>query len=285
MQKCIIKSRWQTIQEQRKLEEKKALEELGINVVDEASENSNKVEGIDFRNIRPTDFKNNKRVVLPDINDDTEEIRRNNIKTELRKIVINYKDNYCDRSGNVLDNNMTKSQLKGIKNLKFRMKDENLDCGETDKTGRLTLDTLENMSKKMENHIKDDKLLNEKEVKKVENNLNRHMEFWAKILKPGEKVNKVRRVKSNYITKDYQIPVLRGCSKDHKDAVDAKVGHDFRPIMGATVGPNMGLSEVGSLIVRKIADNADIGLAAKSTEEVITSLRNLTKADLNEYQD
>ena len=39
--------------------------------------------------------------------------------------------------------------------------------------------------------------------------------------------------------------------------------------MGATVGPYMGLSEIGSLIVRKIANNADIGLVAKSTEEVI----------------
>ena len=69
--------------------------------------------------------------------------------------------------------------------------------------------------------------------------------------------------------KDNQIPILRGTSKDHKEAKDDQIGPDFRPIMGAMVGPNLGLSEMGSLIVRKIADNADEGLVAKSTEEVI----------------
>ena len=39
--------------------------------------------------------------------------------------------------------------------------------------------------------------------------------------------------------------------------------------MGAIVGPNVGLSEVGSIIVRKISDNADNGSVAKSTKEVL----------------
>ena len=56
------------------------------------------------------------------------------------------------------------------------MKRENLACTETDKTGKLTLDTLENISRKMDKHIKDDKVINEKEFKKLENNLNRHMD-------------------------------------------------------------------------------------------------------------
>ena len=47
--------------------------------------------------------------------------------------------------------------------------------------------------------------------------------------------------------------------------------------MGAVVGPNIGLSEVGSIIVRKIADNADVGLVAKSTEEVINKIEAFNK--------
>ena len=39
--------------------------------------------------------------------------------------------------------------------------------------------------------------------------------------------------------------------------------------MGAMVGPNFGLSEIGSLMVRKIAENADKGYVSKSTEEVL----------------
>ena len=88
--------------------------------------------------MKPTDRKNNKRVVLPQLDDDKEEIRRNNLKCELKKVVTKYKSEHCDKSGNVQDNNLTKKQLKAIKNLKSRMKDEELACGETDKTGRLT---------------------------------------------------------------------------------------------------------------------------------------------------
>ena len=36
---------------------------------------------LEFRNIRDTQFKNNKRVVLPQPGDDNEEIRRNNMKS------------------------------------------------------------------------------------------------------------------------------------------------------------------------------------------------------------
>jgi hypothetical protein len=54
-------------------------------------ENENKIKGRDLRGMRATEFKNNKRVVLPDLDDDQEEIKRNNLKNELRKVVIGYK--------------------------------------------------------------------------------------------------------------------------------------------------------------------------------------------------
>ena len=66
-------------------------------------------------------------------------------------------------------------------------------------------------------------------------------------------------------------------NKDHKEAKDKIVGPDVRPIMGAVVGPNIGLSEIGSIIVRKIADNADMGLVAKSTEEVLNKIEEFNK--------
>jgi hypothetical protein len=76
------------------------------------------------------------------------------------------------------------------------------------------------------------------------------------------------------------IPNLRGTSKDHKEAIDKETGPDMRPIMGAIVGPNIGLSEIGSIIVRKISDNADIGLVAKSTEEVLNKIETFNKIRL-----
>ena len=57
--------------------------------------------------------------------------------------MIKYRNENCDKSGNIIENNLDKKQLKDIKNLKKRMKKEGLAAGETDKTGKLTLDTLE----------------------------------------------------------------------------------------------------------------------------------------------
>ena len=249
MEKCVIKCIWEANRVQRKSEENKAMEEASDESKSKFEKKDNKVydnelRSLNFKNLKPTDFKNNKRIVIPDLEDDPEEIRRNNLKNELRKVVIKYKKEHCDKSGNVFDNNLKEEQLKDIKNLKERIKEEGLICGETDKTGKLTLDTLRNMSKKMDKHIKDDKIINEKEARKLENKMNKHMQFWVGILKPGETNNQMRRVKSNLITKDSQIPLLRGTSKDHKEAMDKKVGPDLRPIMGAMVGPNIGLSEM-----------------------------------------
>ena len=59
-------------------------------------------------------------------------------------------------------------------------------------------------------------------------------------------------------TKDNQIPVLSGTSKDHKKVEDSKIGPDVRPIMGAMIGPNVGLANFGSMIVRAIANECDV---------------------------
>ena len=78
MEKCVIKARWQNIQEQRKFEEEKVAEEQNEDIEDVDKVNSEN--GFDFKNIKPTDFKNNKRVILPETDDDAEEIMRNNLK-------------------------------------------------------------------------------------------------------------------------------------------------------------------------------------------------------------
>ena len=112
MEKCVIKSKWQDNHEQRKFEELKVTEEQKDDTksVDKNNENENESKGIDFRGMRATEFKNNKRVVLPELDDDHKEIQRNNLKNELRKVVTDYKNIYCDKSGNILENNLTQKQ-------------------------------------------------------------------------------------------------------------------------------------------------------------------------------
>ena len=99
----------------------------------------------------------------------------------------------------------------------------------------------------------------------------------------GELSGQQKRIKGNLKTKDNQIPILSGTSKDHKVAEDATKGPDVRPIMGAMVGPNVGLTNFGSIIVRAIADEYDEGRVSRSTEETIAKIEeyNKTREDLN----
>ena len=143
MEKCVIKCTWEANKEQRKSEEKKVMEEVTEeNDLNDEEPNKlveNPLKSLDFQTFKPTDFKNNKRVIIPEADDDQEEIRRNNLKKELRQVFVKYKKEYCDKSGKLLDNNVSETQLKELKNLKCRITNEELTCGETDKTGKLTL--------------------------------------------------------------------------------------------------------------------------------------------------
>ena len=90
LEKCIIKAKWEKIRnETAKETKKKNIEcdnEVGKDLPNDVFNDEKKV--IDFRNLRSTELKNNKRIVIPDLDDDEEEVRKNTLKKD-KKIVIN----------------------------------------------------------------------------------------------------------------------------------------------------------------------------------------------------
>ena len=190
---------------------------------------------------------------------------------------MRYREKHCDKSGNILKNNLNVKQLKSIKELKTKMNSESLVCYKTDKTGKFAIDTIENYSAKMEKHTKNDVDITEKKITTIENILNEHMEYWIGFTKAGEKTGQTRRIKSNSKTKQNQIPVLSGTSKDHKVAKNKVEGPELRPIMGA----NVGASNFVSNIIRRITDEADQGYVCKSTEEMLYKFHKFNKERLH----
>ena len=138
----MIKERWETLRESKNHEESNAAKEIAAmesgKVVKESGgkvfDHNTKI--LDIRNLKATDLKNNKRVILPNLNDDENEIRSNHIKNELKDVFLNYKKKNCDKSGNVLNNNLSTGQINAIRSLKTKMAEENLICYKTDKTGK-----------------------------------------------------------------------------------------------------------------------------------------------------
>ena len=80
---------------------------------------------------------------MPNLDDDEEEIKRSNLKYDLKQIFMRYREKQYDKSGNILKNNLNVKQLKSIKELKTKMNGESLVCYKTDKTGKCVIDTIE----------------------------------------------------------------------------------------------------------------------------------------------
>ena len=73
-------------------------------------------------------------------------------------------------------------------------------------------------------------------------------------------------------------PILHGTSKDHKIVENEVEGPEVRPIMGAVVGPNVGLSNfIGKEVVRRVAEDAGNENICKSTEELLSTFEAFNK--------
>ena len=272
LEKWLIKSAWDESRKRKQQEQALADIEMDADPVIEP-ENT-----LDLRNTVAASWKNNKRVRFVDEIDENEVARKLFVKDELLKVANMYIENHCSKNGTVNENNLSENQEKSIKMLKSRVVAEELTIYETDKTKKFVIDTLENVEKKMEKHLKPDKIVDHKEVKKLENKLNSHTSHWIEFMQMGEGIGHKRRTKSNLISEENPIPIIRGTAKDHKSCDDVKVGPDMRPIMGASIGPNTGLSQIGCQIIRKISDNVVERYDVKSTEEMLASFSEYNKS-------
>ena len=107
--------------------------------------------------------------------------------------------------------NLTNQQNRGLKKLKKRIKDKEIVCFQTDKSGSLSVDTPENYIESMKPHLEGTIPSSEEEYIKTEKLLNAHMVTWCRIL------NFNKRVAHNFVTENNEIPPLYGLRKDQKD--------------------------------------------------------------------
>ena len=278
LEKCLIKSAWDESRNRKLKELELAAAESDDTLVRDdgtpfdahkvSSENQG-LNSLTLTNIRSTAWKNIKRVKFIDEIDDTEAARKLFIKDELMKTAKEYIKTHCRSNGKLLEHNLNDDQENSLKILKTRIKNENICVYETDKTSKFVVDTLSNVENKMKKHLEDDLVISDKKIRNIERKLNFETEDWIEILQIGRDVNQLKRTKFNLKSTNNPIPILRGTSKDHKKAIDPKIGPDLRPIMGARVGPNTSLAQIACKIVRAISESVPNTHATKSTEELI----------------
>ena len=152
-------------------------------------------------------------------------------------------------------------------------KNGNVIVTETDKSSKLCMDTLTEYVAMAEPHIKDDKIVTEKEVAGIEKLMNGHSFQLCRIFGVCSAWDDGRRVKSAMTNKNLPPPCLKLSHKDHKIRVPGQPAPS-RPICGAYLSPNGQTSHLISLVLNKLADTYNEGSECKSTEDMIAEMEN-----------
>ena len=108
------------------------------------------------------------------------------------------------------------------------------------------LDTIDNYSECMREHIVKDQVVTPGVIREAEKNLNNHSRSWVRICRMGDgnqhrwRIN--RALVSNYAT----IPPLTGLRKDHKPDLhgDPEIGPKLHPLCPANHAPSAPLSNL-----------------------------------------
>ena len=140
------------------------------------------------------------------------------IKKKMMESVEEYKEKHCDKNG-YPESNFSKQEWAGVKEIKEKTKNKECFVKQTDKSGKLTIDTVENYSSFIEEHTTNDELIDVKKVDYLESKLNDNLKILNRIFNVGGDTNRRNnedRVNLASVSTHSSIPVLDGVRKDHK---------------------------------------------------------------------
>ena len=183
-----------------------------------------------------------------------------------REELCNVTNNYIKKTEGKAQSNLTEDEKKGIKELKTMVANKEAVIFKTDKTSKLSIDTLENYSEELKAHTVTDSVIDRSEVERIENKMNQNLYCLNRIFSVGSSHgNKnVDRVTKASTSTNVEPPVLRGQKKDHKNVTPVPL----RPVCGVVEAPNARLSHMLSLILDMIADTVSGHHECRSSENM-----------------
>ena len=129
-----------------------------------------------------------------------------------------------DNKGNQKSSNVTKRHVNATKKLKQRVDRGEAVIMPTDKSGKwsiMSLETYENMGQV---HIKNDKIITNDDVKKIQRKMNQYNRMFLKVFSVGEAHGErnIDRIRSAFTSNACDVPVLWLMPKDHKPIKEGK---------------------------------------------------------------
>ena len=165
----------------------------------------------------------------------------------------------------------------GIKSIKERIRDKEVVVFATDKTGELSIDSTSNYLDALKEHTVNDRKIDKKTVKTLENRCNDHLKQFNKMFSVGATFGHEQRVANASTATNVPAPPLYGLRKTHKPVPDPPV----RPVCGASNAPNSRLGHFLSRIVNHFTDCTENSTECKSSEDMRAAFSTFNKIDKN----
>ena len=149
----------------------------------------------------------------------------------------------------------------------------------TDKSDRLTADTVENYERALHDHVKDDTKVDMKDVRKIEAKMNNHLKHFNKMFRVGATWGHEDRISGASTSTNVPPPAKYGLRKDHKPVLPGQehVGPPIRPLCGASEAPNSRFSHFLSKMIYDYVDSIENLSECKSSEEMRAALEGFNK--------
>ena len=235
---------------------------------------------LNYANLRATDIPTVSRIFPPKPASVKIEKVIDNIKVKLLETVAEYSEKHCDSKGNIKDQNVTREELKTLKDLKKDIKEKKVVVSTTDKSGRFSVDSTDNYLEAVMNHTRNDLEVEEERVRQVENKMNQHMRQFNKMFMVGKSHKHEARVESATHSTNTAAPPLYGLKKDHKPAEDPTKGPAVRPVCASNESPNSCLSNSLSRVINDFADTTNIQTECRSSEEMRAAFEEYIKTEI-----
>ena len=263
IEKSLTKLRWQKGKEKRTVNsENNALDLTPYDI--ERKE-------FDFRKSRSTDLPFNINTYMPKPLEIKEEVKLQCLKNELIKITSDYA-----KSKNISGVNLNEVQRAGLKSLKKRQKMNEIVIFQTDKTGKMIVDSPENYSEGAKPHFENDEIIRYHEYSKIEETINAHTIFWVRILQAAKDTGDMKRFKSSMLTHNSEVSTLYTYRKDHKEYEDQIKGPPVRPLCDVSDSYGHKLSYLLCNILKEVSDEEST--ICDSSEDMIAAIREVNES-------
>jgi len=260
IEKSLTKIRWQ-----RGIEKQQNNNQTETTETKRTTFNIEKKE-FNFKEARSTDLPFNSYVYMPKPLETVEEVKLQCLKNKILSIT----EEYANKNNNSLKN-LSNEQRKGLKSLKQRQKNKEIVVFQTDKSGKMIVDSPENYIEAAKPHFKDDKIIDIKEYNKIEKVVNAHTICWLRMLRVAEDSGDSKRYKTSMLTHDSQPSTLYTYRKDHKEYEDRRKGPPVRPLCDVSDSYGHKLSYFISRILKEINDEQTT--VCDSTEDMLAAIR------------